>query len=240
MLVAIDSDVLSLLLNPDTEPPNDPATGKPVERATERLEYLVAELEKQKTRIIVPTPALSEMLVIANESGPDYLEILDGHAVLRVMPFDQRAAIEAAATTRQALAQGDKKSGSERKWQCVKTDRQIVAVARTLGAVRIYSNDGDMRNIAATCGIEVVHVADLPLPPPSQPALPELMLDPEAETKAEASASETEQPAGQSPGAGQVKDSQTSPAPPVSPQVVPERQQQGSSPDAQPPPPSKK
>src|SRR5262245_16198768 len=111
MLVAIDSDMLSLLLNPEIVPPINPATGQPTERATERLEYLVAELEKSKTRIIIPSPALAELLVIAEESGPDYLTEIDRNSIFSVESFDARAAIEAAATTRKARARGNKKSG---------------------------------------------------------------------------------------------------------------------------------
>jgi predicted nucleic acid-binding protein len=238
MLAAIDSDFLSLLLNPDTDPPIDPATGKPVNMLVQRMEYLVSELERQKIRVVVPTPALSELLVIAGESGPDYLTLLDGHSVLKVEPFDQKAAVEAAASTRQALAEGNKKSGSEKKWQCVKTDRQIVAVAKTLGATRIYSNDGDVRNIAAKVGIEVVHVWDLPVPQPTQPPLVELMLAEEA--KAAISPTEIAQPSEQSPADEQPK----APAPlQALPSPLPDAQgpqQPGSSPTVPQPPLSEK
>jgi len=53
MLVVFDADVLSLLLDPGQDPPRDPATGDPVERATERLENLVAELEEARARIVI-------------------------------------------------------------------------------------------------------------------------------------------------------------------------------------------
>ena len=170
MIVAFDSDVLSLVLNPELEPPMDPATGKPVIRAAERLECLIAELEKSKARIIIPAPALSEFLVIAGPSGPDYLAAIDKKALFSVEPFDTIAAVEAAATTSSAIAKGDKKSGAAGKWQCVKTDRQIVAIAKTRGATRIYSNDGDMVNIAAGA-IEVVSLWHLSLPPEEEPDL---------------------------------------------------------------------
>ena len=70
MLVIFDADFLTLLLNPDAVPPIDPATGQPVERASQRIERLVAGLDKSKSKIVIPTPALSEFLVISDESGP--------------------------------------------------------------------------------------------------------------------------------------------------------------------------
>lgn len=171
MLVAVDADVLSLIPNPLIDPPVDPATGTAVSKCSERLEYLVAELEKARTRVIIPSPALSEFLVIADENGPDYLSEIDQHAIFSIEPFDAVAAVEAAAKTRAAIAKGNKKSGAGGTWQAVKTDRQIVPIAKTRGAVRIYSNDSDMRNIAIESGIEFVAVWELPLPPQEQAQL---------------------------------------------------------------------
>lgn len=98
MIVAFDADVLSLTLNPALDATTDPTSGKPVLKVAERLEYLIAELEKTKTRVIIPAPALSELLVIADESGPDYLAEIDKQAMFSVESFDARAAVEAAAT----------------------------------------------------------------------------------------------------------------------------------------------
>ena len=171
MLIAFDADVLSMILKPSIEPPIDPVTCQPTERTKERLEYLLAELEKAKARIIIPSPALSEFLVIAEESGPDYLSVIDRKAMFSIEPFDTRAAIEAAASTRDAIARGNKKSGTTGVWQAVKTDRQIVAIAKVLGVTRIYSNDRDMQNIASESGIEVIAVWQLPPPPAEQTTL---------------------------------------------------------------------
>ncbi len=163
--------VLSLVLNPELDPPTDPTTGQPVTKVAERLELLIANLQTEGARVILPTPALSEFLVIADESGPDYLAEIAKKSVFAIEPFDARAAVEAAASTRKAIAQGNKKSGASGAWQAVKTDRQIVAIAKTCGAARIYSNDSDLVNIAAGCNIAVVPVWKLPIPPEAQPTL---------------------------------------------------------------------
>ena len=169
MLVAFDADVLSLLLDPNSDAPSDPETGQPVSRAADRLEYLIATLQQDKARIILPAPALAEFLVIVDESGPDYLSAIDQRYIFSIEPFDARAAVEAAAMTRRAIAKGDKKSGALGAWQAVKADRQIVAIAKTRGVSRIYSNDGDMMNIAAgDSEIEVIPVWQLPMPPAEQ------------------------------------------------------------------------
>ncbi len=171
MAALFDADFLSLLLDPDGDPPIDVDTGLPVLFARERIEGLVADLAKKKSKVIIPTPALGEFLAIAEESGPDYLSQLENHSVFQLEPFDVRAAVEAAAMLRAALAAGNKKSGATGPWQAVKVDRQIVAIAKVLGVERIYSNDGDIRNIAEAAGLAVSHVRELEVPASKTPLL---------------------------------------------------------------------
>jgi len=137
------------------------------------MEYLVATLTRQKEKIIVPTPALSELLVRAGEAGPEYLQILNGTAAFKATDFDQRAAVGVAAATREALEAGDKRGGSDSTWAKVKFDRQIVAIARVEGASVIYSDDEDIAKFSRDLGLTVIPVRDLPLPPEdAQRALP--------------------------------------------------------------------
>jgi len=77
------------------------------------------------------------------------------------VPFDQRAAVEAAGAHRTALLAGDKKEGND-NWAKVKYDRQIVAIAVVEHASHIYSDDSDMRRLVSKHNIEVVGLNDLP------------------------------------------------------------------------------
>lgn len=172
MVVAFDADILCLLLYSSITPPLDPNTGSPVTRSPDRLEHLVERLDTDRARIVVPAPALAEFLVVAGDDGPSYLSVISKQAVFRIEPFGTVAAVEAAAATHAAMARNDKKSGATGPWQCVKADRQIVAVAKQHGATEIYSNDSDMRKIASASGIKVVAVWELPLPPPDEALLP--------------------------------------------------------------------
>jgi hypothetical protein len=158
---------LLYLLDPEAKPPTSPETGEPVSHVKERIAYLVTELEKSREKIIVPTPALSELLVRAGEAGPEYLDILNKSAAFKIVDFDQRAAVEVAAATREALGAGNKRGGSESSWAKVKFDRQIIAIAKVEGASTIYSDDGDIVRFSKNSGIAVVRLCDLPLPPES-------------------------------------------------------------------------
>lgn len=167
-MVAVDETMLSLMLHPTARPPNDPATGKPVERVQDRIEKLLEDLDADDERIILPTPALCEFLVLAGKDGPTYLEKIHESKTMLVRPFDEMAAIELAAIEYGSRGKGDKRSGATAPWTKVKFDRQIVAIAKVNGATRIYSDDNDVIKFGAKAGLEVVSTWNLPLPAAKQ------------------------------------------------------------------------
>ncbi len=131
-----------------------------------RIDHLVATIQTTGERIIVPTPALSEVLVKAGDAGPKYLEIIARSKFFRVAEFGERAAVEAAALTRDAIATGDKRGATpEADWAKVKFDRQIVAIAHVVGATTIYTNDSQLARHAKAVGIEAINPDELPEPP---------------------------------------------------------------------------
>ena len=137
MPVVFDASFLIPLLDPKVQGVNnDP-----------RIEYLFRTLDRQHTQIIIPTPALSEVLIGAGEAAPKYLEIINRSSRFRVASFGERAAVEAAAAHREMIDAGNKKETGE-IWAKVKFDRQIVAIAKVEGADCIYSNDQDIAKYA--------------------------------------------------------------------------------------------
>lgn len=163
MILVVDSTTLVLLVNPASNPPTDPATKEPVAQAAARVQHLIGSLRPDDV-LIVPAPVLAEVMVKAGDGGPGVLDVVTGLARIRVVEFGVRAAVELAAMTREAIAAGDKKAGSEKSWQAVKFDRQIVATARVERAHRIYSDDTDLASFARAAGLEVVSTWELPLP----------------------------------------------------------------------------
>ncbi len=167
-MVAIDNTFLSLMLHPRAKPPKDPATGKAVERIGDRIEKLQEDLDSESERIILPTPVLSEFLILAGREGPGYLEKLSGMKNILIKPFDQVAAIELAAVEVEGRLKEGKRAGSTSPWAKLRFDRQIVAIAKTNGATRIYSDDEDVMKFARRLGIEVIRTWELPLPSAKQ------------------------------------------------------------------------
>lgn len=137
------------------------------------MDFLVSTLDKRREKIIVPTPALSELLVHAAGAGPEYLDILNKTAAFKIVNFDDRAAVEVAAAIREAITAGNKKSGAVGTWAKVKFNRQIVAIAKVAGATAIYSDDDDIARLAKLCGIPVIRLCGLQLSPDdAQQSLP--------------------------------------------------------------------
>jgi len=167
-MVAIDATTLSLMLHPTARPPKDPATGKLVERISDRMEKLVEDLDADNERMIIPTPALCEFLILAGKDGPEYLEKIRESKTLLVRPFDEMAAIELAAIEHEARGKGDKRAGSTSTWAKVRFDRQIIAIAKAHGATRLYSDDDDVIKFGAKAGLEIVSTWNLPLPAAKQ------------------------------------------------------------------------
>jgi predicted nucleic acid-binding protein len=173
-MVAIDNTTLALLLHPKAKPPNDPVTKMPLEKCRERIEQLILDLDAEDERIIIPTPVLSEFLILAGKEGPLYLEKIQAAKTFLLRSFDERAAIELAAMELIDRGKGGKKGGSEAPYQKVKFDRQIVAVAKVNGAHTIYSDDDDVRKFAAKAGMKAVSTWELVVPPSKTPLFDEL------------------------------------------------------------------
>ncbi|CCE00667.1 hypothetical protein BRAS3809_360011 [Bradyrhizobium sp. STM 3809] len=111
---------------------------------------------------------MSEALVRAGAAASQQIvEELQKYAVFSIEPFDTRAALEAAAMSREAIAGGNKKANSTAPWQKVKYDRQIVAIAKVHGATEIYSDDTGIIALGERAKIKVVRLKDLSLPPES-------------------------------------------------------------------------
>ena len=164
-MAVFDATALLCFLEPDAKAPPDPETKEPVTDARARIDVLIERLDSKGETVVIPTPVLSEALVHAGDAGPRYLEILNGNRCFRIEPFDQKAAVELAAMTRDAVAAGDLRAGADITRAKLKFDRQIVAIARALGQTEIYSDDRDIAKLGRALGLEVIPVHALPLPP---------------------------------------------------------------------------
>lgn len=158
MIVALDASVLIFFFEKDAKAPRNPETGEPFDRCYDRVNYLISELAAKSAKIVIPTPALAEILVLAGEAGPEWLNIIGKSRHFVVADFDVRAAIDHAA---RMIDQPRPIAGRKQK---AKFDYQIIAIARVAGAEAIYSFDSDIAQDAGP-GLKVHGGFDMPLPP---------------------------------------------------------------------------
>lgn len=175
MAVLFDSNFLLLLLQPGVPAPLDPVTGKPLTYCEERVNYLVAQLSKARTAVLIPTPVLTEVLCNAGGAGSAFVQQLQT-APFQLAPFDVRAAIDCADLLAFHLAKrgngkgkaaGPGKPGSRDK---VKFDRQIVAIAKSRKVDAIYSDDEDVAKEAGRVGLRVIRTFELERDPSTSQA----------------------------------------------------------------------
>ncbi len=161
MIVVFDTSTLIYLLKPDTPAPCYAGTDRRIDDCQSRINFLLAELQKAKARIIVPTPVIAELLVHGGAASPEWLRILTNSRYFRPTPFDTLAAVECAEMSKVRLGAGRLSGAARAK---AKFDDQIVAIARIERAEVIFSDDHDIRRLVSD-DVQVRGIADLPLPP---------------------------------------------------------------------------
>ncbi len=167
-MVIFDSNFLLFLLQDNLPAPKIPGTDQVVTECKERINHLVDGLQKNREKIIIPTPVLAEALVRADAAGPSYVSKINKSSAFKIEPFDTRAAIEVSLMTAGAIKDGDKREGSTETWAKIKYDRQIIAIAIANRVTTIYANDANLKKLAEKRGITVIGVHELELPPQKQ------------------------------------------------------------------------
>lgn len=141
------------------------SNGQPVTMAKERVQGLVDELEKIGAIVIVPTPALSEIMVRSGvQAGQAWLATMNKSKAFKVVPFDAKAAIEVALMAGHAVKGESGAMSNEGTHAKLKYDRQIVAIAHTEGATAFYTDDRNQANLARRLGMTVKGLIDCPIP----------------------------------------------------------------------------
>lgn len=155
MRVLIDSNALIYLLDPRTP-----------KKLANRMQGLLQEIDRTRGSLIIPVQAIGEYLSGVGPAGQTILSALQRNRNVEIASFDYKAAAECAFMEATAINSGDKRAplGRDVKWQKVKVDRQIVAMAKVRSVDFIVSSDGDIPKLAKALGIRCVQVEDLDLP----------------------------------------------------------------------------
>jgi predicted nucleic acid-binding protein len=167
-----DAGFIHILFDDRARVPRD-SKGKPViEQVQARIDFLVQTISERKDKIILPTPALTEFMLLAADRYRDYLTIIKRKAVFEIAGFDDPEAIELVEHWAK-FGDGKKlKARTAETWAKLKYDRQIAAIAVTRRVEIIYSTDSDLEKYAKQLNIKYCGLADLPAPPTQQTSLP--------------------------------------------------------------------
>ena len=164
MTVVFDTNLAIMLVRPNAMVVKD-ARGEMISHAKERVDGLFAQLAANKTKIVIPTPVLAELLVRSDEEERSALiASFTRSASFRVAAFDERAAMELADIEKKAIDGGDKRGGVQGPWTKIRFDRQIVAIARVAGADTIYTDDSNLAKHAFNRGIKTIGIGSLSIP----------------------------------------------------------------------------
>ncbi|WP_428381045.1 PIN domain-containing protein [Nevskia ramosa] len=114
-----------------------------------------------KTKIIIPTPSLTEYLIKAGKARDELMARLTASRSFIIEPFDQRAATECALLLEEAWDKATRGKISHTKF---KFDWQIIAIALSRDANTIYSDDDDLHRAARNLPVKVIAIDQLPIP----------------------------------------------------------------------------
>lgn len=156
MICTLDACVLVLWANIHTE-----------DGTLARLDHLLDTVAKADGVLVLPTPAISELLVRTGDGTSAWLNALQRRSVVRVAPFDLRAATECAMIHQSAVKAGGKRKGTKpgEVFQKIKVDRQIAAIAKVMRTDLLVTGDDNLTAVARFIGMRVSRPEDLDLPP---------------------------------------------------------------------------
>ncbi|NVD96752.1 hypothetical protein [Massilia sp. BJB1822] len=148
-MVLFDASILIKLLDPRT-------SGK----QQDKLDYLLDCLQKSRTKILIPTPALAELYV---KAPPEVMALFKGRSAFLIVPFDEKAALEWSLQVKDAvLSQRKKGIQADTSWRKIKFDHQIIAIAKVNRTNTIYSEDTGLCKLARALGLTALGVDELP------------------------------------------------------------------------------
>lgn len=127
----------------------------------QKLDFLVQSLLDNRTQVLIPAPAWTEYLTKTGAATNNIMRILKESAHFKIVPFDERAAIECAMLLQAALTKKQRKEITKTK---LKFDWQIIATAIVQRATTIYSDDADILHHCSETHLRVMPIDDLPLP----------------------------------------------------------------------------
>ena len=150
------------LVQPNAKPPNDPATGEPLSNVNGRIDRLIRSIESNSQTIVIPTPALAEVLVVARGKIEDWISMLQQSRHFQIVDFEINAVKKLVDVTQKIHKDEAFESQSAFTKAQLKFDRQIIAIALAQNQDTIYSDDQGIKRMERYFDIKVIQTHMLP------------------------------------------------------------------------------
>ncbi len=169
-MIVVDANFLVLMFDPDAMPH--------IPGGADRVRLLIETLTTDRQTIVVPTPAIAELVVGRLPRLNEIIAEIRRQRCFRIQEFDQTIAIETGIIIEAALKRRSAFPLTDGR-VAMKYDAMIAATARVLGADAICTDDRGYGPWVEGTSIAVRTIGDLPLPPqPAQSSLPFLVSTP--------------------------------------------------------------
>lgn len=161
MRVILDTNVLVEALTGTKEGVSlkDPRSGELISEPHRRAEALLDKIDSLGGTVVIPAPVLAEYLVgIEKHLQQTHINLIKSQSCFEIVSFDEVAAIECAQLpSLKELKQMMKLDKSAK----VKVDRQIIAIAKSIGATEIWTHDKGVFNRCESLGLVAKSLADI-------------------------------------------------------------------------------
>ncbi|WP_022959706.1 PIN domain-containing protein [Spongiibacter tropicus] len=172
MRIALDTNVVLVLLGEKDKPLRDPDTGREVERLTDRMQRMLDYLQAARGTLIIPTPVLAEAFMKYSPEARQIIETrLQSSANIEIVDFDAIAAHECADLLSEAEVKAILSDPDDNQTKAkLKFDRQILAICKARNCAEIISHDKQLLTKARSMGIIAKSLSDFE-PVPEQQGL---------------------------------------------------------------------
>lgn len=165
MRVILDTNVLveALTGTKDGVSLKDPRSGELVSDPQKRAEALLDKIDSLGGTAVIPTPVLAEYLVgIEKSLQQTHINLIKSQSCFEIVSFDELAAIECAQLPSLKELKQMMESDKSNK---IKADRQILAIAKSIGATEVWTHDKGVFKRCEALGLIAKSLADIsPMP----------------------------------------------------------------------------
>lgn len=156
-MIVVDTNFLVLMI--------DPASTQNQNQRAERVRYFIRETSKSSEVIVIPAPALTELVAGRARRVEEIVETIRGFRVMEIQAFDTVIAIETGeriAGVQARIPEDQRLPG----WKvAMKYDAMVASTALVRGARAIVTTDEGFGKYLEGTPVSILHIDDLPLPP---------------------------------------------------------------------------